>query len=89
MFYAGDFDPEGLLIAQRLLDRYETLDLWLYNEDDYRGQFANKKATDRRIKMLSQLSDSRLILIGENIREFGVGYQENMLNSYIQAIRKW
>lgn len=86
MFYAGDFDPEGLLIAQRLLNRYETLDLWHYSENDYMYQFANKTTTERRIKMLSQLTDPRLILIGECIKSDGVGYQENMLEHYLKDI---
>ena len=35
-YYAGDFDPEGLLIAQRLKRRYgEKLILWNYREEWY------------------------------------------------------
>lgn len=32
-WYAGDFDPEGLLIAQKLKLRYgERLNLWMYKK---------------------------------------------------------
>lgn len=87
MFYAGDFDPEGLLIAQRLLNQYSNLDLWLYTESYYFNQKANKSLSARRISMLKNLEDKRLIELGELIEAFGVGYQENMLDLYINKIQ--
>lgn len=88
MFYAGDFDPEGLLMAQRLLDQYETLDLWLYGEEDYLAQMSVKFVSGRRLKMLASLKDARLIKLAQNIEAHGVGYQENMLDRYLNAIQE-
>lgn len=88
MFYAGDFDPEGLLIAQKLLNQYPNLDLWLYTEDDYFAQASDIKASAKRRKMFLHLSDLRLIEIAELIENCGVGYQENMIDKYLQDIKK-
>lgn len=88
MYYAGDFDPEGLLMAQRLLNTYPNLDLWLYEEDHFFQQVSNKKASDKRIKMHENLEDERLINISELIEEVGIGYQENMLKVYVEDIKR-
>src|SRR5690625_4338651 len=37
LYYAGDFDPEGLRMAQRLLERYPgNISLWHMNEQAYK-----------------------------------------------------
>ena len=37
MFYAGDFDPEGLLIAENLMKRYDKIKAWRMSCTDYAG----------------------------------------------------
>lgn len=86
VYYAGDFDPEGLLMAQKLLDRYPLINLWHYTSDNYKDQKSQKKASNTRIKKLSLLTDDTLIQIGEFIECEGIGYQENMLETYIESI---
>lgn len=50
-WYAGDFDPEGLLIAQRLKLRYKKqLELWKYHVDLYEKYLSEVELSDRRIK---------------------------------------
>lgn len=89
IYYAGDFDPEGLLMAQRLLDYSPCLKLWHYTIEDYQAQRSKKKATSPRIKMLAQLKDPQLIQIGNYVNDYGIGYQENMLETYKSSLLKF
>ena len=50
-WYAGDFDPEGLLIAQRLKERYgEALDFWKYEVQWYEQYLSSVRLSESRIK---------------------------------------
>lgn len=89
MLYAGDFDPEGLLMAQRILDQYSNCDLWLYRQENFYQQLSNKKATNQRISMFKHLEDVDLKNMGTLITEFGLGYQENMIGAYIEDLLQY
>ncbi len=80
IYYNGDYDPEGLGIAQRLKDRYgEKLVLWHYTEEDYRQALSDKPVAAGRMKMMDRLSSPELVRIAELIRETGrAGYQERV-----------
>ena len=80
IYYNGDYDPEGLGIAQRLKDRYgERLVLWHYTEEDYRQALSDKPVSDGRMKMMEKLTSPELVRIAELIRETGrAGYQERV-----------
>lgn len=80
IFYNGDFDPEGLLIAQRLKNRYgEKLTFWHYEESDYQQAVSEEILSERRLKMLLGVTSPELLCIAECIRRTGkAGYQENM-----------
>lgn len=83
MYYAGDFDPEGLLIAQKMKARYEEkLELWHYTLDDYEKSKSKIIITDKSLKKLQHLSDHELQEIGKRLIESKIaGYQENLLSS--------
>lgn len=87
LWYAGDFDPEGLEIAQKLKDRYgEQLMLWHYEKEDYeRAKSKNNIISEKRKKKLEKLSDPVLVRMKAWILESGVaGYQENICDLYIK-----
>ena len=51
LFYSGDHDPEGLLIAQKLKLRYkEQLTLWNYSIDLYEQNLSDVTLNERRLK---------------------------------------
>lgn len=85
-FYAGDFDPEGLLIAQRLRDRYgDRLQFWNYREDLYERYRSNVEISDRRLKKLDKVHAEELHQIRDAIRtEKRAAYQEAMLKEYFE-----
>ena len=86
ILYAGDFDPEGLGIAQRLKDRYGSrLELWEYKPEYYlRARSAEnlpeETISPERMKKLDKLKDAELVKIADLIRQYGKAvYQETML----------
>ena len=85
--YAGDFDPEGLLIAERLKKRYgERLIFWKYEPEMYIKYMSEEKLTKQRIKKLDGVRDATLLKIAELMREEGrAAYQESMLEEYLNS----
>ena len=85
--YAGDFDPEGLLIAERLKKRYgERLAFWKYEPEMYLKYMSEEKLTKQRIKKLDGVRDATLLKIAELMREEGrAAYQESMLEEYLNS----
>ena len=85
--YAGDFDPEGLLIAERLKKRYgDRLAFWKYEPDIYLKYMSEEKLTKQRIKKLDGVRDNTLLQIAELMREEGrAAYQESMLEEYVNS----
>lgn len=85
--YAGDFDPEGLLIAERLKKRYgDRLAFWKYEPDIYLKYMSEEKLTNQRIKKLDGVRDATLLKIAELMREEGrAAYQESMLEEYLNS----
>ena len=85
--YAGDFDPEGLLIAERLKKRYgDRLTFWKYEPDIYLKYMSEEKLTNQRIKKLDGVRDAALLKIAELMREEGrAAYQESMLEEYVNS----
>ena len=85
--YAGDFDPEGLLIAERLKKRYgDRLAFWKYEPELYIKYMSEEKLTNQRIKKLDGVRDNTLLKIAELMREEGrAAYQENMLEEYVNS----
>lgn len=85
--YAGDFDPEGLLIAERLKKRYgDRLAFWKYEPDIYLKYMSEEKLTKQRIKKLDGVRGATLLKIAELMREEGrAAYQESMLEEYVNS----
>lgn len=80
-WYAGDFDPEGLLIAQKLKLRYgERLKLWKYQVDLYETYLSEVELSERRMKKLEQVSIKELQEIKEAMyKKQRAAYQESMM----------
>lgn len=84
VFYAGDFDPEGLLIAQKVSEYYQgEFEFWHMRAEDYESCRSNKPVSDRRLKSLQKIRDERLFPAVRLLREWKVaGYQEKLLEAY-------
>lgn len=88
IYYSGDMDPEGLLIADKIKQRYPSIKLWCYDVRQYEISKSKELATDQRMHMLDALKDEVLIRIGKCISENKnrVGYQENMIEEYHETL---
>jgi hypothetical protein len=86
--YSGDFDPEGLLIADKLKLRYgNKLTLWHYSIEDYKSALSNCPTTLQRMKQVETLKTPELIAIAKSISNVGYcGYQELLLDDLISDI---
>lgn len=86
LYYNGDFDPEGLLIAQKLKDKYLNLELFGYNEENYLLNKSDKKISDSRLSKLNLISDDKLVVIKNLLfKHKYASYQENNMD----AIKKY
>ena len=90
VWYAGDIDPEGLLIAQRLKRYYQgEFHCWHMSADDYEMCMSAEEISQRRQKMLEKVEDPQLKETAEALQKSGkAGYQENMLQVYLEIFRR-
>lgn len=90
IYYSGDYDPEGLQIADRLKKRYgERLILWRYSKKDYDIAVSSSNINEERLKKLQNLSNESLLALGEKIRKTAcAGYQENIIEKLIEDVDK-
>lgn len=90
LFYNGDFDPEGLIIADGLKQRYgDCITLFCYELADYEVSRSNNVIGDSRIKKLSKIKSDELLVIKDGLcSEKVAGYQENIQDRIIDFIVK-
>ena len=80
VFYSGDLDPEGLMIAQKLAKYYKgRFEFRHMSAADYEECRSEERISPKRLKMLDKITDERLKPTAEQIRKHGTaGYQENI-----------
>lgn len=79
--YSGDFDPEGLLIAERLLRRYPgKVRPWRYTVEEYRLALSHKRISATRLKQLRKIKCGEFQRLAQEMEDTGrAGYQEGIL----------
>ena len=89
LHYAGDFDPEGLNMAQRLLERYpESCHLWRMDVDSYDASQPTEDITSR-LNKLASIQHPLLMPIANQMKQSGkAGYQEALLELYVEDFKK-
>lgn len=87
MYYSGDFDPEGLLIADKLKRKYPKLILWHYTKKDYDQSISKNELSSRRISVLDNCICDELEEICMLLKKEGkAGYQESLESIYLQEL---
>ena len=78
--YAGDLDPEGLLIAQKISEYYAgEFHYWHMTVEDYEKSKSNETISEKRIKSLERITDTELFPVAEKMRlDRLAGYQEKI-----------
>jgi uncharacterized protein (TIGR02679 family) len=81
MYYSGDFDPEGLMIADRLYRRYSgKLKLWHYTVKDYKKCLSHKTISEKRLAMLKNITCPDLVPVVDLMAHIKkAGYQEMII----------
>lgn len=92
LYYNGDFDPEGLIIANKLKERFPNLILFCYDEFDYQKSLSKENISKTRLSKLNLINDKKLEIIKKLlIKTKKSGYQENnieRIKRYINEIIK-
>lgn len=80
VFYSGDLDPEGLMIAQKLAKYYKGEFHFRHMDvSDYEECRSEEEISSKRLKMLDKITDERLKPAAKQIQKHGTaGYQENI-----------
>lgn len=88
--YSGDLDPEGMLIADRLLRRFpEAVQLWRMDEKSYLESMSEEIISDKRLSQLKKLHHPGLIKVAEVMqREGRAGYQEAMVDLMVVDLER-
>lgn len=88
VYYAGDFDPEGLLIAQKLKAYYkDQLFYWHMSVADYEKSKSKEPITEQRMHMLERITDTQLEETAAAVRKGKTaGYQENIWEDYVKGL---
>ena len=81
VYYAGDLDPEGILIAQKLSQYYKgEFHYWHMETADYEKCRSEEVISPKRMKILERITDRRLKPVVDRIEEYGTaGYQEMLV----------
>ena len=89
IYYSGDFDPEGLLMMERLLLRYPSqAKSWHYTLADYRLAHSERVISPQRLKQLDRVVSPELVPLKEEImRTARAGYQEGILSELWRDIQ--
>lgn len=81
IFYGGDTDPEGLMICDKLWQKYpENVRVWRMSAKDYITSLSSEHVSDQRLSKLSDIKNPILKDTASKILEMRKsGYQENIL----------
>ncbi|MDY0405021.1 DUF2399 domain-containing protein [Virgibacillus sp. 179-BFC.A HS] len=89
LHYAGDFDPEGLHMAQRLLDRYpQNVQLWRMDVENYRQSRPSKQLRVERLEKLHGITNENLLgIASEMIEVKKAAYQEALVDWMVADVK--
>ncbi|MEG6567939.1 TIGR02679 family protein [Thermoanaerobacterium saccharolyticum] len=88
IYYSGDFDPEGIQIAQRLFKRYpDRFHFWRYDVEDYIKALSDKTLSESRLKMVDKIDIVQLNPLVDKMKTLKkAGYQELILDDIIKDL---
>ncbi len=89
-WYAGDMDPEGLDIAQRISSSFPgRVHIWRMSVKDYEKALSQEQVSGRRLEMMKNLVHPVLKRTAEKIRQQKkAGYQEMLLEEMAEDMKQ-
>lgn len=88
LYYSGDIDPEGIVIAEKLKKRYQDrVILWRMDRETYKESISNEDISSRlsKLESLSSPEWNGLITMMREVKK--AGYQEAIVSSLIDDIK--
>lgn len=87
IFYSGDFDPEGLLIADRIIQNYGAVPICM-DEESYLLSLSKNKISQKRLVMLRNVKSPELFDVCSKMRELKLsGYQEKIVERIVERLK--
>lgn len=88
IYYSGDFDPEGIDIAEKILTRNsESTHLWCMTREDYRKCISNEEISEERLRKLDRIKLPCFADVKEEIlKNKKAGYQEQLIGEMLRGI---
>lgn len=88
VYYAGDFDPEGLKMADDIKQAYgDMIDLSLMRMKYYEGSKPRTKIKPANLDILDKIRDEKLKEVAKAIKDTKlVGHQYNLIEMYVEHI---
>lgn len=89
IYYAGDLDPEGIMIVDRLMSRNPAhIRPWRFTVDDYYQSLSNEVLSESRLKQLDRIHNSCFHPLCEAVKkQKKAGYQEALLEGMIEDVK--
>lgn len=89
LWYAGDMDPEGLDIAQRICDSFPgRVHIWRMGEEDYEKALSQEQVSERRMEMMKNLTHPVLKgTAGKIWKQKCAGYQEMLIEEMAEDVK--
>lgn len=89
IYYSGDCDPEGLMICDKLFQKYpKQLHVWRMHPKDYQNSVSQETISENRLKQLDNLENVVLKQTALQMREVKKsGYQENILEYFLDDLK--
>ena len=89
IYYSGDFDPEGIEIAEKLIQRDKNIVPWCFSKENYKMSISENIISDERLKKLDKIENAYFKELIEEIKiEKKAGYQELLLDKMIKEIKE-
>lgn len=85
IFYSGDFDPEGILMAYKMKKRYKNnVFYWHMDIDSYMICKSDEQIKESRLNQLLDINDNQITPLINTIKQVKKsGYQERLLGKII------
>ncbi|WP_347320776.1 TIGR02679 family protein [Rossellomorea sp. RS05] len=88
--YSGDLDPEGMMIAERLIRKFpEKVHLWRMDVQAYGESVSDEEISEKRLQKVRGLVHPTLKEVAMRMREEPrAGYQEALIGRLVEDMRK-
>lgn len=88
IYYSGDFDPEGILIADKLWRRFKDIRFLCFDEECYIKSLSHNIIEGKRLKKLEKIENAELQKLAGCIEERAFsGYQESIIKDIIETVK--